>query len=95
MREFSFLLNTAEIMRGEKSVRFLCEGGPAYQKTTLPGCFVENAPSAVKFGDIVTDNIATWIKKDFVSGPFACPPLDNFRVNSLMAVDQNEKVRLV
>ena len=91
----SEVLTTAEIMRGEKSVRFLCEGGPAYQKTTLPGCFVENAPSAVKFGDIVTDNIATWIKKDFVSGPFACPPLDNFRVNSLMAVDQNEKVRLV
>ena len=95
LKESAEVLTTAEIMRGEKSIKFLREGGPAYQKTPLPSCSVENAPSAVKLGDIVTDNIATWIKKDFVSGPYDCPPLDNFRVNSLMALDQNDKVRLV
>ena len=88
-------LTAAEIKRGEKSVKFLKEGGPAYQKVELPGCMIDNAPSAAQFGELVTDNIATWIKKDFVCSHFDCPPLDNFRVNSLMAIDQNDKVRLV
>ena len=43
-------LTEAEILRGEKSIKFLREGGPAYQKTSLPGCFVKNAPLAEKFG---------------------------------------------
>ena len=56
---------------------------------------MKNAPAAEKFRELVTDNLATWLKKDLVCGPFDTPPLDTFRVNSLMAIDQNEKVRLV
>jgi hypothetical protein len=43
----------------------------------------------------VVDTVASWVKKGFVAGPFDYPPLPQFRVNPLMAVDQGEKVRLV
>ena len=56
---------------------------------------MKNAPAAEKFRELVTDNLATWLKKDFVCGPFDTPPLNKFCVNSLMAINQNEKIRLV
>jgi hypothetical protein len=41
----------------------------------------------------VTDTVATWIKCGFAVGPFDEPPLKNFRVNSLVAIDNGVKVR--
>jgi len=44
---------------------------------------------------MITDTVASWIKKGFVSGPFKSPPLPHLRVNALMAVDQKDKIRPV
>jgi len=41
----------------------------------------------------MTDTIAKWLQKGFIAGPFAKPPLKNFRVNPLMAVEQPGKIR--
>jgi hypothetical protein len=49
----------------------------------------------MEYGEQVADTIANWVKNGFVAGPFDQPPLPNFRVNPLLAVDQGEKVRLV
>ena len=42
---------------------------------------------------MLTDKIATWIKKGFVAGPFEHPPVEGFRANPLAAVKRNGKVR--
>jgi len=55
----------------------------------------KNAQSTYGHGRTVTDNLATWVKKEVLSGPFLTPPVKGFRSNSLMAVAQKDKVRLV
>ena len=42
---------------------------------------------------MLTDTVAHWDKSKMVAGPFKNPPLENFRVNPLMAVKQKSKVR--
>jgi len=37
--------------------------------------------------------IGFFVKSGFVAGPFKSPPLKDFRVNSLIAVEQDTKVR--
>jgi hypothetical protein len=44
---------------------------------------------------MITDNIATWVKEGILVGPFPSPPVSGFRANSIMAVAQKNKVRLV
>jgi hypothetical protein len=61
----------------------------------LPSCHCKNSNSTLKFAAEVTDTIASWVKQGFVCGPFKNPPVSNFRVNPLVAVDQDDKVRLV
>ena len=48
---------------------------------------------AYENGALLTDVIATWIKKGFVAGPFDAPPMAGFRANPLAAVVRNGKVR--
>ena len=88
-------LTTAEFKRGLKAIHFLKKGAPSYQSVELPPCLVKNAESAYLYGNLVTDTIATWLKKGFVTGPFEGPPFSKFRSNCLMAVEQHEKIRLV
>jgi hypothetical protein len=45
--------------RSMKAVDYLKNGAPAFQKNTLPGCFVKNADSTLRYGREITDNIAT------------------------------------
>ena len=85
----------ASYVRGLKTVDSLINGAPSFQMKDLPGCHVVNAVSACKNGRFVTDNIVTWLKSGYASGPFASPPLDEFRVNPLLAVSQPGKVRVV
>ena len=59
----------------------------------LPAVVTKNAKSAVAHGKWITDTIATWIKRGYVMGPFAAPPLKLFRSNPLMAAVQKTKVR--
>jgi hypothetical protein len=81
--------------RSMKAVDYLKNGAPAFQKNTLPGCFVKNADSTLRYGKEITDNIATWVKEGYAAGPFDSPPCANFRVNPLIAVVQPGKVRPV
>jgi hypothetical protein len=41
----------------------------------------------------MADTVASWIKAGYAAGPFDEPPTQEFRVNSLMAVDQGKKIR--
>jgi hypothetical protein len=88
-------MTSHEYSRARKAVDFLRNGAPSHQSSRLPGCFVKNASSTVKYGRHITDSIATWIEEGFAAGPFDKPPCENFRVNPLLAVIQPDKVRPV
>ncbi len=81
--------------RSMKAVDYLKNGAPAFQKNILPGCFVKNAESTLKYGREITDNIATWVSEGYAAGPFDSPPCANFQVTPLIAVVQPGKVRPV
>jgi hypothetical protein len=93
LQERSPLLTTAERLRGAKTLDFLLNGASAHQKSALPCVTVKNAKTAVKHGRYMTDNVASWVKAGFVAGPFDTPPCSKLRVNAMVAVEQNEKVR--
>ena len=87
-------MSNSEKRRAEKVINDLETGASAYQKEpALPPITVQNAKSAVEYGELLTDKIASWIKKGFVAGPFAYPPEPGFRANALAAVERNQKVR--
>ena len=87
-------MSPTEIRRAEKVVSSLKEGADAYQlKPELPPITVRNADSSLKYGYLLTDKIATWIEKGFVSGPFDYPPTPGFRANPLAVVERNSKIR--
>jgi hypothetical protein len=88
-------LTLSERSRAEICIENLKLGASSYQKIQLPACFTENANNIDKFGKEVADTVASWVKKGFVAGPFEAPPLRGFRVNKLIAIQQNEKVRPV
>jgi hypothetical protein len=74
LNERSLFLTTAERLRGMKTVDALKFGASAHQKSELPYMTVKNAKSALKHGQYVTDNVASWVKAGFVAGPFDTPP---------------------
>jgi hypothetical protein len=61
----------------------------------LPTITVPNTPSVYEFGENFTDTVASWVKKGFVSGPFFFEPVKIYRLNSMIAVDQKTKIRIV
>jgi hypothetical protein len=90
----SAMLST-EMARGGRVIENLKNGASSFQKGPLPSCFVDNTVSTYKNGESVTDVVASWVKAGFAAGPFQTPPLAGFRVNSLAAIPQGEKVRPV
>ena len=88
-------LTASQKARAWKTIDYLLNGAPAHQKSPLPPCFVRNGTSAFKYGREVTDTVACWIKNGFACGPFDNPPFKNLRVNPIMAVPQDGKVRVV
>ena len=56
---------------------------------------MRNAPSAIQHGAEFTETLEKWIKEGFVAGPFLSPLLPEFRANTIMAIEQKEKVRPV
>ena len=91
----SGLFSPSQTARAYKVLENLREGAPSHQKLTLPGCYVENAKATIKYGREVTDTVAYWVQNKFVVGPFDYPPLPKFRVNPIVAVVQDDKVRPV
>jgi len=77
----------------KRALKIISEGAITYTKFNLPPIRAKNCQSSFIFGKEMTDTIAFWISKKFVSGPFDHPPLANFRSNPLMAVKQSNKVR--
>ena len=53
-----------------KAVHNLKFGAPSHQKSELPAVMCKNSDSAVEYGRILSDTIATWIEEGFVSVPF-------------------------
>jgi len=89
-------MSGTEIRRAEKVVKSLKEGAEAYQKTpALPPVIVPNAKSSLENGHLLTDKICTWIKAEFVAGPYSCPPMEGFRANPLATIKRNGKIRPV
>ena len=88
-------MTKAEICRGNKAVEYLVHGAPAHQKKQLPPVACRNHESSYENAVSLTDTIAQWIIGKFVSGPFRCPPVSNFRSNPLKVIVQHGKVRPV
>ena len=79
----------------ERTVQNLKEGAPAYQLKQLKGGLMRNAQSAIQHGAAFTGTLEKWIIDGFVAGPFLSPPLPEFRANTIMAIEQKDKVRPV
>ena len=88
-------LKASEIARGHLAVDELLHGASACQSSALPSVMSPNTPAAVTHGAQVMDNVVSWLKAGFASGPFLAPPLPNFRCNSILAVPQPGKVRVI
>jgi hypothetical protein len=86
-------MTVQERLRASRTIVSLRKGAHSYQKSYLKGCVCPNGDSAFQQGDTVTDTIATWVKKDFVCGPFRMPPFRDFRCNKIIAIVQPTKVR--
>jgi hypothetical protein len=80
-----------EISRARRTIIYLREGAPALQLRKLGSCLVENRllTSVAKLAVLKTVN--KWILKGFVAGPFKEPPLDNFRVNGMIAIIKGKR----
>lgn len=86
-------MSSSEQRRAGKVLHDLKFGASSCQKSELPPISCNNAKTALKYGELLTDKLASWIKQEFVAGPFDCPPMPGFRVNPLGAVERNNKVR--
>jgi len=85
----------AQRILAEKVLNELTHGVDALQTSRLPGAIVPNSGSVLEHGPTFTDVVAHWIKKGFVAGPFSAPPCADFRANSMIAVSQKEKIRII
>jgi hypothetical protein len=80
---------------GDSALQSLLQGALPSFRQHLPPISVSNTSTALRYGEWVTDTIASWIKSGFVAGPFTSPPYPNFRINALHAVEQHDKIRPV
>ena len=64
-------LNRAEYGRGLRTVTYLSQGAPSYQKVSLPAVICKNSRTAYEYGAQLTDTVAEWVQKGFVAGPFS------------------------
>ena len=75
------------------AIKTLKQGSSSNFRFNPTPVMVSNAESAFKYGEMITDAIATWIKKGFVLGPFSEPPIQGLCVSPLMASRQKTKIR--
>ena len=78
-----------------RTIKILKEGALTKLQIPLPAMQCANAKSALQHGEMLTDTVAHWVKEKMVAGPFKRPPLEDFRVNAMMAVAQKNKIRPV
>jgi hypothetical protein len=87
------LLLEQEVKRAKRALDYLRNGAPALQLTKLKSCLVENKLASNEARSAVLKTVGDWISKGYVAGPFKEPPLDNFRVNGLIAIIKGEHYR--
>ena len=92
MQKCWFLWNKHQRKIAKTALITIKKGAVTVMKGILPVLDSQNAKSAFIYGEMLTDTIAHWVKNKMVAGPFRKPPLNNFRVNPLMAVKQKTKV---
>ncbi len=78
-------------MRAKRTVDYLRNGAPALQLSKLGPCPVENrlSTSVAKLAGLKT--VVEWIKKGLVAGTFYEPPVDNLRVNGMIAIIKRKR----
>jgi len=74
-----------EIRLGDKAIKILKYGSKTTFKRGEPSNFSNNARSAFRHGEQITDTVADWVKKKYVAGPFENPPFKKMGINPLMA----------
>jgi len=84
-----------ELKRAIQSSENLKKGASSHQKTYLPPCHCKNAKNTYIYAEPITDTVGHWLKRKLIAGPFDCPPLSDLRINSLVAIDQGDKIRPV
>ena len=68
-------LTKTELKRAERVIKDLREGADSCQLSELPAMATNNSATAFLHGELLTDKIASWVKEDFVCGPFEYPPM--------------------
>lgn len=86
---------SSQEQRAATLIQELTQGAIIPLSKPLPAIVVPNTPSVYEHGVQVTDTIGTWINDQFVAGPFSTPPYNSFRSNSMIALEQKNKIRLV
>jgi hypothetical protein len=79
-----------EVDRAERAIDYLRNGAPALQRERLRSCLVQNKLVSADAREAVLKTMREWVSKGFVAGPFKEPPLDDFRVNGMIAIIKGE-----
>jgi hypothetical protein len=79
-----------EVERAKRAIDYLRNGAPALQLKRLKSCLVQNKLASADAREAVLKTMEDWISKGFVTGPFKEPPLDEFRVNEMIAIIKGE-----
>jgi hypothetical protein len=93
--EVEQILTLDQAIRASLLIEELSNGSPAPLSYELPPLRVPNTHSAVTFGAEFTDTVGYWIRTGYVAGPFSAPPYQGFRSNSMIALEQKDKVRII
>jgi hypothetical protein len=91
----SGFMTLSQTIRASTLVYELVNGSAAPLLYELPNIRDRNAKSVYNFGEEFTDTVAHWIRKGYVVGPFSAPPVPGFRENSMMALEQKDKIRII
>jgi hypothetical protein len=79
-----------EFERAKRAIDYLRNGAPAHQRDRLKSCLVQNKLASADARVAVLKTMKEWVSKGFVAGPFKEPPLDDFRVNGMIAIIKGE-----
>jgi hypothetical protein len=79
-----------EADRAKRAIDYLRNGAPALQRERLKSCLVQNKLASADAREAVLKTMKEWVSKGFVAGPFKEPPLDDFRVNGMIAIIKGE-----
>ena len=60
-------MSLTEVRKAERTLKDLTVGASAFQRSELPPLNSVNSKSASDNGALLTDTIATWIKKGFMA----------------------------